>query len=67
MARGYARGMEKRAGEARGWGLFGLTGLVGDALRALLLPDDPLAWGAERMIEHPAQLQRADAWPPARG
>jgi phosphoglycolate phosphatase len=29
--------------------------------------DDPLAWGAERMIEHPAQLQRADAWPPARG
>ncbi|WP_422505997.1 phosphoglycolate phosphatase [Stenotrophomonas sp. GZD-301] len=29
--------------------------------------DDPHAWGAERMAEHPAQLQRADAWPPARG
>ena len=48
MARGYARGMEKRAGEACGWGLFGLTGLVGDALRALLLPDDPLAWAVTR-------------------
>ena len=29
--------------------------------------DDPLAWGAETMVEQPAQLQRADAWPPARG
>lgn len=40
--------MENRAGEARGWGVFGLTGLVGDALRAQLLPGDPLAWAVTR-------------------
>lgn len=28
--------------------------------------DDPLAWGAETMVAQPAQLQHADAWPPAR-
>lgn len=28
--------------------------------------DDPLAWGAEVMIEQPAELQQADTWPAAR-
>ena len=28
--------------------------------------DDPLAWGAEVMIEQPEALQHADAWPDAR-
>lgn len=28
--------------------------------------DDPLAWGAEAMIEQPAALQKAAAWPAAR-
>lgn len=28
--------------------------------------DDPLAWGAEAMIEQPAALQQAAAWPAAR-
>ena len=28
--------------------------------------DDPLTWGAETMVAQPAQLQRADAWPPSR-
>ncbi|MET4572695.1 2-phosphoglycolate phosphatase [Stenotrophomonas rhizophila] len=28
--------------------------------------DDPLAWGAEVMVEQPEALQHADAWPDAR-
>jgi len=28
--------------------------------------DDPLAWGAEVMIEQPSELQQAQAWPAAR-
>jgi len=34
--------------ESRGWGIFGLTGLVGDALLAQRRPDDPLAWALTR-------------------
>ncbi|MCY1463028.1 N-acetylmuramic acid 6-phosphate phosphatase [compost metagenome] len=28
--------------------------------------DDPLAWGAEVMIEQPAELQESAAWPASR-
>lgn len=34
----------------RGWGVFGLTGLVGESLRAQLQPDDPLAWAVTRRV-----------------
>lgn len=34
--------------ESRGWGIFGLTGLVGEALRAQLRPADPLSWAVTR-------------------
>ncbi|KFL36962.1 hypothetical protein [Arenimonas donghaensis] len=34
--------------ESRGWGIFGLTGLVGEALRAQLRPDDVVAWAVTR-------------------
>ncbi|WP_460454919.1 Rossmann-fold NAD(P)-binding domain-containing protein [Arenimonas aestuarii] len=33
---------------AGSWGVFGLTGLVGDSLRAQLRPGDPLAWAVTR-------------------
>lgn len=34
--------------ESRGWGIFGLSGLVGEALSAQLQADDPLAWAVTR-------------------
>lgn len=34
--------------ESIGWGIFGLSGLVGEALRAQLHPDDLLAWAVTR-------------------
>jgi phosphoglycolate phosphatase len=43
-------------------GMASVAALWGYRLEA----DDPLAWGAESMIAHPAQLQRGDAWPLAR-
>lgn len=35
--------------ESRGWGIFGLSGLVGEALLAQRRPDDPLAWAVTRV------------------
>jgi len=35
--------------ESRGWGIFGLSGLVGEALRAQWRPDDPVAWAVTRV------------------
>ncbi|WP_374604111.1 nucleoside-diphosphate sugar epimerase [Arenimonas sp.] len=40
--------MGNDGGDARGWGVFGLTGLVGQSLRVQLRPDDPLAWAVTR-------------------
>ena len=35
--------------ESRCWGIFGLSGLVGEALLAQRRPDDPLAWAVTRV------------------
>ena len=40
--------MENHAEQAQGWGVFGLTGLVGESVRALLRPGDPLQWAVTR-------------------
>ncbi len=40
--------MENLGGEAQGWGVFGLTGLVGQSLRAQLGPDESPAWAVSR-------------------
>lgn len=40
--------MEIGGEAAQGWGVFGLTGLVGESVRALLGPGDPLVWAATR-------------------